>query len=207
MLTIIIGADSEVRTNKRESILAKHGAEVVAVDDMMSSISELEQYLYPSLFSLTTPVVHGKFLFEEYAEQLTKELLQKLVLSPTVFILEERALAMAVIKTIEKEGGVIFHDRGNKQLAKPNTIFTVTNALTATSKKDRWLAYRTARSEHAPEALIGILYWKLRDLIEKSGARGSAFKSMYSSLMKAHKEAWQKGFALDVAIEKVILES
>lgn len=207
MLTIIIGVDSEARTNKRESILAKHNAEVVAVDDMMSSISELEQYLYPSLFSLSIPIIHGKYLLEEYTEQLTKDLLQKLVISPTVFILEERALAAAIIKTIEKEGGTIFHDKGNKQAVKPNTIFSVTNALTATSKKDRWLAYRTARNEHAPEALIGILYWKLRDLIEKSGARGSAYKTMYTALMKAHKQAWQKGFALDVAIEKVILEN
>lgn len=207
MLTIIIGADSKVRTDKREGILAKHGSEVVAVDDMLGSISELEQYLYPSLFSLAVPVIHGKYLLEEHADQLTRELLQKLVLSPTVFILEERALATAFIKTIEKEGGTIFHDKGNKQIAKPNTIFAVTNALTAISKKDRWLAYRTARSEHAPEALIGILYWKLRDLIEKSGARGEVYRVIYTRLMKAHKHAWQKGFALDVAIEKVILQS
>ncbi len=207
MLTVIIGGDSEARTNKREDILKQHSAEVVALDDMMSSISELEQYLYPSLFSVVVPVIHGKYLLEEYAEQLTKELLQKLVISQTVFILEERALAAAFIKTIEKEGGTVFHDKGSKQVARPNTIFGVTAAITATSKKDRWLAYRAARSEHAPEALIGILYWKLRDLIEKSGARGAAYKMIYTKLMKAHKRAWQKGFVLDVAIEKVVLES
>lgn len=207
MLTIIIGDDTKARADKRENLLKGYTVEAIALDDMMSTIIELEQYVYPSLFSTSVPVVHGRYLLEQYADQLTKELLQKLVLSPTVFILEERTLVASLIKTIEKEGGTIFHDKGIKQPAKPNTIFSVTNAITAPNKKDRWLAYRIARTEHAPEALIVILYWKLRDLIEKSGARGGTYKTIYTALMKAHKQAWQKGFALDVAIEKVILRS
>ena len=82
----------------------------------------------------------------------------------------------------------------------------MTNALTAPNKKDRWLAYQASRQEHSAEALIGILYWKLRQLVE-SGSNKKHFLDLYKALMLAQKDSWQKGFELDLAIEKVILES
>lgn len=207
MLYIIVSSDSETRIKKRASIFSELTGEPISIDDATSSLVGLEEYIYPSLFSIGVPVVHGKYLIGEYAADLTKELLQKLVASPTVFVLEEQAISTPLIKTIEKEGATVYREDAVKQLPKPNTIFGVTNAITAPHKKDRWLAYISAKNEHAPEALIGILYWKLRDLIEKAGTKNSFYKTMYTKLIHAHKDAWQKGFPLSLAIEKVILEN
>jgi hypothetical protein len=149
------------------------------------------------------PLVHGLFLIE--GMEPTKEFLRKLVGSPTRFLLEERSLTSSTIKLIEKEGGIVFPIKDTKVPTKQSTIFGVANALTAQNKKDRWLAYQKAISEHSAEALIGILYWKLRDLIEKSTNQSSHFKNVYKKLIMAHKESWQKGSPLSLAIEKVIL--
>ncbi len=209
MLQIIIGADVETRIKKRNNLLEKISPAgedyVIFLDDMNADISFLEQYAFPSLFSVASPVVHARHLLEQYQDQLNKELLKTLVASPTFFLLEERSLPSPFLKILEKEGVIVHLDKPVKSVAKQTTIFNVTNAITSKSKKDRWLSYRKSLEEHPVEAIIGILYWKLRQLIEGS-PKNQEFKVMYSAFMKAHKTAWQKGFPMELAIEKVILE-
>ena len=206
MIEVVICSDKKQRTKKSQQILSKFTGEIIFLDDLSGSLVDLEAYVYPSLFSLNPPVVHATYLMEEGSSQLTKELLKKIISSPTIFLLEERALASTLIKLIEKEGGLIHQLKEEKLLAKANTIFGVADALTLPGKKDRWLAYQKARKEHKAEALIGILYWKLRQLIDKPGATASRYKQIYHKLIQAHKHAWQKGTSLELAIEKVILE-
>ncbi len=205
MLQIIIGTDVEARIKKRNTLLAKDIDDVIFLDDMNCDISLLEQYAFPSLFSLSSPVVHARYLLEQNEDQLNRELLKTLIASPTFFLLEERSLPISFLKTLEKAGVIVHLDKPEKSLAKQTTIWGVTNAITSKSKKDRWLAYRKTLEEHPVEAIVGILYWKLRQLIE-AAPKNQAFKNMYSAFMKAHKTAWQKGFPLELAIEKVILE-
>ncbi len=206
MLQIIISADTGTRTKKRMAVLSEHIGEMVVLDDMTSSVALLEEYVYPSLFSIGVPVVHAKYLIEESGNEMTKELLQKLVSSPTLFLLEEKSITSVFLKMIEKEGGSVHQTKEEKKAPKLSTIFDVTNALTLPNKKERWLAYQKAKGEHQVEALVGILYWKLRQLIEKSGPQTTHYKNMYHNLMQAHKRAWQKGFPLELAVERVILE-
>jgi hypothetical protein len=206
MLHIIVSADTSNRIEKRNKLLINKNQEVISLDDMSADISLLEQYAFPSLFSIVTPVVHGKHLIEQYQEQLNIKLLKLLVASPTFFLLEERAIGATFLKILEKAGVTVHQDKPTRALAKKATIFNVTAAITSTSKKDKWLSYRKALEEHSVEAIIGILYWKLRSLLEKN-PKDQVLKDRYTSFMKAHKEAWQKGFPLELAVEKVILES
>lgn len=205
MLHIIIGTNIKNRIDKRNKLLEKRTGDIIVLDDMSSDFAGLEKYAFPSLFSVGVPVVHAKDLLGEFSEQLTKELLVTLVNSPTFFILEERALGSNIIKTLEKSG-VLVHQEALVKTKSPQTnIFAVTNAVTAKSKKDRWLAYRMALNEHSVEAIAGVLYWKLRSLIEAS-PKNQIFKNTYTLFMKAQKNSWQKGFSLELAIERAILE-
>lgn len=201
MLHIIIASDSEVRKKERARTIGE--SIPLALDDTLVTLEELTAYVYPSLFSTERPVVHARFLCEGNTDLLTKELIVLLVESPTVFILEENGLSAPVKKLFEKHGAHIF-EHIQKKKPSENTIFKVTDALTLSSKKEKWIAYRNAVAEHAPEALIGILYWKLRQLIEKT-KDASQYKKMYTALITAHKTSWQKGYSLELAIEKVIL--
>jgi hypothetical protein len=59
---------------------------------------------------------------------------------------------------------------------------------------------------HAPEAILGILYWKLRDLITK-GRNAVQYQEQYRALLSAHAKAWEQGVPIALAIEKVILST
>jgi hypothetical protein len=203
MLQIIVGIDTDKRIEKRNSIFAELKSEVIILDDTNTTNENLEEYIYPSLFSIGTPVVHGKFILEN-GPIINKDLIQKLVASPTFFILEELSIASPILKNFEKEGAIV-HQYKTISSPQTNTIFEVTNALTAQGKKDRWLAWQKAKIDNSAEALIGILYWKLKQLIDKN-SKDINLKRIYQSLMKAQKNAWQRGTPLDLAIEKVILK-
>lgn len=203
MLHIIISTDVDGRISKRKKLTLTD--EVISLDDMSADFLTLENYAFPSLFSLSKPVVHGKYLIEIYPDQIKKELLETLVSSPTLFILEERFIGAPILKILEKFGAIITKDKPTKLESKKTNIFDVTNVVTSSSKKDRWLSYRKALEEHPIEAIMGILYWKLKSLIETSPKKKS-FQDIYTAFMEAHKQSWQKGFPLELAIEKAILK-
>jgi hypothetical protein len=203
MLQLIIGTDTDKRIQKRNSIFAELKSEVIVLDDVNTTNENLEEYIYPSLFSIGTPVVHGRFILEN-GPIINKDLIQKLVSSPTIFVLEEFSIPTPLLKSFEKEGAII-HQYKTLPSTQINTIFEVTNAITAQSKKDRWLAWQKAKIDNSAEALIGILYWKLKQLIDKN-PKDINIKKIYQSLMLAQKNAWQRGTPLDLSIEKVILE-
>lgn len=201
MLHVIIGTDTTVRKKERASLVGT--GTPFFLDDTVATLEDLKEYVYPSLFSVEAPLVHARFLCEGNSERITKEFITLLSESPTLFILEEYTLSAPVKKLFEKHGATV-SEHIQKKKAVENTIFGVTSALTLPTKKERWMAYRNAMKEHPPEALIGILYWKLRQLIEKSKDT-SQYKNIYTALISAHKTAWQKGYPLELAIEKVIL--
>lgn len=203
MLHIIISSDIKERISKRKKLLLSE--EPIALDDITADFSSLENYAFPSLFSLSKPVIHGKYLIEIYGDQIRKELLGILVNSPTLFVLEERFVATPTLKILEKSGAIVTKDKPIKPESKQANIFNVTNAITSSSKKDRWLSYRKALEEHSVESIMGVLYWKLKSLIETSPKK-KVFQDIYTAFMQAHKQSWQKGFPLELAIEKAILE-
>lgn len=205
MLHIIIGTNSDHRKEKR-STLSDGGADVVFLDDSISNFSALVEYAYPSLFSLSTPVVHGKYLLEKN-DGVNTETILTLVTSPTIFILEEMAMTAPVKKQFEKHGAHLHEIKESKKtVSGGSTIFSVTHAITALNKKDRWMAYQESVKDHAPEALIGILFWKLRQLLDTPSKQTKQYQTLYSALMDAQRRAWQRGFPLSLAIEKVLLE-
>lgn len=205
MLQVIISPDLNTRLKHRAKELSIYTGEVIYLDDTNSSFEELQGYIYPSLFSEQAPFVHAKNILEEFSHQITKEVLSLLVKSPTIFLLEESVVSKDFVKMIEKEGGIVHHHKETKKSLEKPSIFLVTNAITAVSKKDRWLSYRQSLEDHSAEAIIGILYWKLKDMISRSRSDNLKLKRIYSNLINAHKTAWQKGFSLELAIEKVIL--
>lgn len=204
MLQIIINTNTDDRILKRDKILTDK-IDLIFLDDMNADISALENYAFPSLFTTSAPVVHGRYLIEQYSEQLDNELIKTLILSPTFFLLEERAVASALIKTLEKSGAIVHLEKPAKSTKAQSNIFNVTAVVTSASKKDKWLSYQKAIEEHAVEAVMGIIYWKLRSLIDAS-PKNQSYKNMYTAFMKAHKRSWQRGFPLELAIEKAILE-
>lgn len=206
-MLILITSDQKVfrKRHIKDILSTVPKREVIMYDDTHGSLTDLEQYIYPSLFSLSTPVLHLKFTLDSQAAQLTTELIKKLLASPTIFIFEEFALPAPLVTTLKKQGVVIHIDQKVKGIKKEGDIFAVMKVFTAPDKKTRWMIYRQALVLHPIEALIGIMYWKVKDLVHKNPKDKAQYQKLYTSLLRAHATAWSTGAPLELLIEKVIL--
>ena len=207
MITVIVSDKKDFRSARIIELLsATPDSGVIVYDDTYGDVLELEQYLFPSLFTPAPPVVHAKYMLGDAAVDLAPALVNKMLASPTHFLFEEMLLPKSTTTMLKKSGAVIYQDEPTKNEKKKDDIFAVTKALTLTDKKSRWLAYESALSEYSIEAIVGILYWKVRDLISKSkNEEKEKHKKMYRELLEAHTRAWQSGAPLELLVEKVIL--
>lgn len=202
MLFIIVGDNKTFRKEKLDEILEPFTeSERIVYTDTAGAVQDLEQFLYPSLFTISAPVVHAQFMF---SEAVTTELAKKLIASPTVFIFEEFELPSPTGTALKKNGAIIYAAEKSKARKIENDIFAAVACITAVDKKSRWLAYRSALENHSIEAILGILYWKVRTLAANGGA-DSPYLRLYSKLLEAHARAWQSGAPLAALIERVIL--
>lgn len=205
-MIFLITADNQSfrRTHIEDIIATLPDSDVLHYDDTYGVLADLEQYLFPSLFTIATPIVHVKFMLTE-SDALRTELLKKLLASPTLFLFEEIMAPAPLIALFKKSGAVVYTAEKKAVQKKEEGIFAATKALTAPDKKSRWLAYRAALTEHPIEAIVGILYWKVRDLATKSTSEKNKYNALYQKLLLAHTRAWESGAPLELMIEKVIL--
>ncbi len=203
MLVLIVADAQHTRQSHIDAFITP-GSEVLVFDETYGTVSDLEQYLYPSLFSVMPPIVHSKFVINELIDTV---FLKKLLASPTVFIFEEIALPSSIVTAFKKAGAVVHTEEKKASAKKESDIFAATLALTAKDKKARWIAYRAVLETHPIEAIIGILYWKLRDLIAKQSNQKDRYLALYRSMLEAHARAWETGTPLELMIEKVLLSS
>ncbi|HWC57543.1 MAG TPA: hypothetical protein VG621_01125 [Candidatus Paceibacterota bacterium] len=198
---------SDNRTFRSTHIAPLQGAlELIVYDDTYGTLAELEQYAYPSLFNAVAPMVLVKFMLTDTIEAPSLPFLKKLLASPTTFIFEELTVASSVVTAFKKAGAVVEVDEKRPSAKKEAPLFSVTGCITAADKKTRWMTYRSALETYAVEAIVGVLYWKVRDLIAKQPHIRNRYRVLYEALITAHMQAWEKGIPLELAIERVILE-
>lgn len=201
MIHVVVTPENDVWMRERDTLLASFDGEKIVLDDNIHTIADLKAQSYPTLFEKPRTVI-AAHLFES-VDAIPLDLVQTLAASPTLFILWERTLTAPEKKILEKGGANIILPKSESVRAPQKNLFMDVAALcTITNKKDRWLAYQAIISDERPEAIIGIMYWKLRDLIQKKGA---AYRQFYDALITAHAQAWIDGTPLEYAIEKVLL--
>ncbi len=197
MIILVAHTDKDWRKQQIATLLADWvNSEPIVLDDTAAELADMEGYCYPSLFSLSVPIVHSKFLLMDGAASFDVSLAKKLAASPTVFLFEEFSVPAPLVTLAKKYGAIVHTGEKVAKKKKETDFFAVTNVLTAPDKKRRWMAYRAALNDQPIEAFIGILYWKARQM--KSG--------VYEKLLDAQARAWMTGAPLELLIEKVILE-
>lgn len=202
MLYLVVGDNHILRTTQIATIVPEEG-EVFVFDETQGTLLDLEQFLYPSLFMAAAPVVHLKYMLD--TDVLTGMFLQKLLASPTMFVFEEIAVPSPIVTSFKKAGAIVHTQEKANNTKKESDIFAVISAITALDKKKRWMAYRDALTAHPVEAIMGILYWKVRDMANKMPKEKEKYLSLYRRLLNAHARAWETGTPLELVVEKVIL--
>ncbi len=202
MLVVSVSDKKEYR--KKCSLQYCRGDEIFVDDDIMDFF-DLEQYIYPSLFEESTPVVYAKFMIEDNHKDLSIDFVKKLVASPTTFFFEEISLLKDTIKILEKSGAIVHLDKEKSEIKQKDNLFAVASAIVSENKKTSWLNYQKAIKEYNIEAILGIIYWKTRDLMLKN-SKNNFYRNFYKDLLSAHANSWMKGIPLELSIEKVILK-
>lgn len=204
MIALVISPEPQFRRAQCASLIASHtDREYLVCDDTMLTAGELVQYAVPSLFATAPLLIHAKFLLAD--SDLADTTLDTLAESDTIFLCEEYALPAALIKKMQSRGATLAQEKGvSKSTSSRSTIFSAAECLTAKDKKSRWLAYRSAMNEHAIEAVLPILYWKLRTLIPTD--RSGKYRTLYRELITTQERAWTNGTPLEAMVEKVILQ-
>ncbi|HTH93107.1 MAG TPA: hypothetical protein VL576_01320 [Candidatus Paceibacterota bacterium] len=206
MLTIITSQSKPFRKKHLEELLDQYApTDVITFDDIVLSIADLEQYVFPSLFNSDTTFIHAQFVLDTKEKDLTAELMKKLIASPSVFVFEELGLSKPFLTAAKKQGAIVHADEKEKAPVKKENLFGVTSLLSL-PKKDRWMAYQNAIAQYPIEAILGMLYWKVRDLALKEKSNNGPYHLLYTSMIEAHANAWVHGTPLVLAIEKVLLQ-
>ncbi|MBY0328775.1 hypothetical protein K2Q02_01640 [Patescibacteria group bacterium] len=204
-MLVVVVSDTKSFRKEHTSSFVSDVSDVVVLNDISMSIVELEQYLYPSLFSSTPPVIHIQFMLEQSFADLDVLFAKKLAASPTVFLFEEFVLPASTITTLKKYGAVVHTQPASKSTKKGNDMFALASSIITPNKKDSWMNFQHALTLQPVEALLGIMYWKVRDMMLKNPRTKEEYKNLYASLLQAHAKAWQTGTPLELMIEKVLL--
>jgi DNA polymerase III delta subunit len=178
MLYLIYGTDTNKRQIAREELLAQYAqAEILVRNSDDITMGEVEQVAGGmSLFNEKLLLLIESPFDNVAFSELLMEQLETLVSSNNVFVIYERELAKDIVKTFEKVGADIKLFDEVKKTGRPEfNIFSITDAFTARDKKGTWLLYREAMAhEHAPEEIVGVLFWAVKNMLLVEGNSGAA---------------------------------
>ncbi len=216
MLYLIYGTSAIKRHDTRDQLYKKLGvspADVISKFGNESSRAELEQVaggssLFDNQISLS---LEYPFLNESFGEIVLDFAPQLATSSNSIFIIE-RELTKDIVRSLEKSGAQVFLcDEPKDAKKKEFNIFSLTDAFSAKDKKGTWLLYREAiQNEQAPEAIIGVLFWAVKNMFTKN--RFSAWKK--NELENASRElvrivhgAHNGQFEIEEELERFILKN
>ena len=122
----------------------------------------------------------------------------------TIVIWSEDSFPVAFTKTMPLHD--VVEQKEKTESAKSNP-FNIANQLSSGSSSSLWTTYRSLIAEgHAPEALFGILWWKLKDIAKKKPSITPAFKQTLKRFLSTYSQARQTGGELETGLEEVLLK-
>ena len=209
MLTIYYGTDrAGVRTRVAHEI-GKYTKthEVVRVTDA-HTLEDLSAVLQGGgMFATPRVVVLEYLLSREDMRDMLESNLSELQKSSEQFYMIEEKIDAATKKILGKYATLEQLDTAKKS-ASATTIFAIANALKRGDKKALWIAYqRELWSGAAPEAIHGVMFWGVKDMMLKSRdpiemARGKKIISQLAILPHATR---RRGGELEYALEQFVL--
>ena len=209
MLTIFYGTDRvRVRTALNEAVdKAQKGTAVVRITDA-HSLEDLSAVMQGGgMFAIPRVVVLEYLLSREDMRAILESTLNELHSSTEQYYLLEEKIDAGTKKLLGKYATLELFDSPKKS-ASSTTIFAIANALKRGDKKALWIAYqRELWSGAAPEAIHGVMFWGVKDMMLKSRdpiemARGKKIISQLAILPHATR---RRGGELEYALEQFVL--
>ena len=162
-----------------------------------------------SLFGESPLIIVDNILNEESIVFSSKEI-ESLMESKTIFVFKEDKLSSPLQKKYKKFGEIkIFELKKTSQIQKFN-VFGITDAYSNKDKITTWILYRNGiNSNIEPEAIAGVIFWKIKTMI-LNGSRvfsKDELKKQSSSLVSLYHKAHKGESDFTVSLEQFILSS
>jgi DNA polymerase III delta subunit len=119
-----------------------------------------------------------------------------------VFWLED-AFPVAYLKKMPDH--TMIEGEKEKEITAANP-FGITNLIGTGDGVALWAMYQQLLQDgHEPEALFGIIWWKLKDLAKKKQSISPAFKKTLHTFMNTYSNARSSGGDLESGLEQILL--
>ena len=162
-----------------------------------------------SLFN-ESPVIVVENIINEGEINFSNEDLISLKDSETIFIFKQDKLSSVEQKKYKKYGDIkIFDEKKITPIEKFN-VFSITDAYANRDKITAWTLYMQAISSGIePEAIAGILFWKIKTMILNNFKSFNKFelKSQSSAIVSIYHKAHRGELDFTIALEQFILSS
>lgn len=173
MIYFYHGTDIEKGRKKAHDLIdsllkKKPDASFFKVDSENFSVSQVQEYIESAgLFSSKYIVFLDRLCEKKEIKEEFVDLLKSISESENIFIILEGKIDKATLTKIEKkaEKTAVF-DLEEKPEKPVYNAFALADAFGKRNKKETWILYRKAiDAGEAPEALQGMLFWKVKTLI------------------------------------------
>jgi DNA polymerase III delta subunit len=215
MLALIYGTDSDKKKIAREKILAgfaggKSSLEIRGGSNLQQS--EIEQAAGgTSLFGERLAYILEYPSENDIFYDFLLNYLGTFSESQNMFIVMERELLKEYVKLYEKnDAEIILCDVPKAASKKSFNVFSITDAFMSRDKKKTWLLYREAIGlDHAPEAIVGVLFWAVKDMLLKNKFfkwKKEELENISRELVRVMNEAHQGSVEIEEGVEELILK-
>lgn len=208
MIYITVGGDI-----KNKSIYIKEltrNSESFFVRDEGMDRELLMSYCYNvNLFNISPAIIMENVLGTDEVN-LKKEDLEFLKRSKTIFIFKEDKLLKILQDKYKKYGEIkIFEEKKITTKEKFN-VFSITDAYAQKDKIGTWTLYnKSIREGIEPEALAGVLFWKIKTMILNGSNvfNKNKLKHQSSNIISLYHKAHNGEIDLSIGLEQFILNS
>ena len=214
MLYVYYGTDEKTSRNKlRRAMDALQRrapyAHILRVTDQDEEAVSMKAILSSQgLFHARQVVLlDGTFSNKGIREDIFKHI-REIKESDHVFFLYEKKLLAAHEKKLAQHADNIEKSEHREAIGKKENPFALANAFGRGKRSEVWIEYRKALAKGAaPEALHGMLFWKVKDMLLKGkcGDKEDEYKEMLGVLAEMPHKTRRDGIELEYALERFIL--
>jgi len=214
MLYVYHGSDEKVSRGKlhramdslQKRVPYAHILRVTEEDEDAVSIKDILES--QGLFHAKHIILLDRALSNKSIREDVFKHLKEIQESPHVFFIYEGKLLSLYEKKLSQYAEKIEKSEKDEKGAKIENAFALANAFGSRKRPETWVEYRKALLKgSAPEALHGMLFWKVKDMLIKGrcGNREDEYKKILGVLAEMPHKTRRDGVELEYALEKFIL--
>jgi len=216
MIYFYYGTDIEKARQKSleliQSLLKrKPDASLFKIDSEHFDVNIIKEYIEgQGLFSEKYIVFFDKICEKKETKEIFLDLIKEISESKNIFVIFEGKLDKVTSNKIEKKSEKFINFQLlEKEKKSEYNAFALADAFANKNKKESWILYRKAiDAGEAPEALHGMIFWKVKSMILES--RNSLWKkeelnSVLKELIDIYHESRRGESELETRLESFIL--